>query len=112
MVLHRKSTTYYPRANGQAESTNKLIKATHTKMVNANCTDWDTKLYAALWAYRTAYKVTTKHTPFSLVFETEALLPLIFIYNEENLQQNQEWHLVLKRRMEQLKTLDLTRIKA
>ena len=81
-------------------------------MVNANGTDWDTKLYAALWAYRTAYQVTTKHTPFSLVFGTEALLPLTFIYNKENLQRNQEWHPVLKRRMEQLKTLDLTRIEA
>jgi transposase InsO family protein len=80
MVLHRKSTTYYPQANGQAESTNKVIKTTLTKMVNANRTNWDTKLYAALWAYRTAYKVTTKHTPFSLVFGTEALLPLTFIY--------------------------------
>jgi hypothetical protein len=81
MVLHRKSTTYYPQANGQAESTNKIIKTTLTKIVNANRTDWDTKLYAALWAYR----VTTKHTPFSLVFGTEILLSLIFIYNEENL---------------------------
>ena len=81
-------------------------------MVNANRTDWDSKLHAALWAYRTAYKVTTKHTPFSLVLGTEALLPLSFIYNEENLQPNQEWHPVLKRRMEQLKTIDLTRIEA
>ena len=65
---------------------------------------------AALWAYRTAYKIITKHTPFSLVFGTEALLSLSFIYNEENLQPNQEWHPVLKRRMEQLKTIELTRI--
>jgi hypothetical protein len=49
-------------------------------MVNANRTDWDTKLHAALWAYRTAYKVTTKHTPFSLVFGTEALLPMVYLH--------------------------------
>ena len=90
MVLHRKSPTYYLQANGQAKSTNKVIKTTLTKMVNANRTDYDTKLYAALWMYRTAYKVTTKHTPFSLVFRTEALLLLSYIYNEENLQSNQE----------------------
>ena len=59
-------------------------------MVNANRTDCDTKLHAALWAYIYAYKVTTKHTLFLLVFGTEALLPLSFIYNEENLQPNQE----------------------
>ena len=89
MVLHRKSTTYYPQASGQAKSTNKCIKTTLTKMVNTNRIDWDTKLYATLWAYRTAYKVTTKHTPFSLVFGMEALLSLTFIYNEENLQRSQ-----------------------
>jgi transposase InsO family protein len=61
MVLHRKSTTYYLQANGQAESTNKVIKSILTKIVYANRTDWDTKLYAALWAYRTAYKVTQSH---------------------------------------------------
>jgi hypothetical protein len=90
MMLHRKSTTYYPQANGQAKSTNKVIKKILTKMVNANRTDWDTKLYAALWAFRTAYKITTKHTSFSLVFRTEVLLPLTFIHNEQNLQNNHE----------------------
>jgi hypothetical protein len=89
MVLHCKSTTYYPQANGQAKNNNKVIKTTLTNMINANRTDWDTKLHAALWAYRTAYKVTTKHTPFSLVFGTEAFLSLTFIYNEENLQMSQ-----------------------
>ena len=55
-------------------------------MVNANRMDWDTKLYATLWAYDTAYKVTTKYTPYSLVFGTETLRPLTFIWNEEILQ--------------------------
>ena len=49
-------------------------------MVNANRTNWDTKLHAALWAYMTAYKVTTKHIPFSLVFGTEALLPMAYLH--------------------------------
>lgn len=75
MILHKRSTTYYPQENGQAESTSKVFKIMITKMVNANRTYWDTKLHTALWAYRTAYKVITKHIPFSLVFRTEALLP-------------------------------------
>ena len=76
---HTSVVPYYPQANGQAENTNKIIKTTLTKMVNANRMDWDTKLYATLWAYDTAYKVTTKYTPYSLVFGTETLLPLTFI---------------------------------
>ena len=39
-------------------------------------TDWDIKLLDALWAYRTAYKVTTKFTPFQLVYGQEAILPV------------------------------------
>jgi hypothetical protein len=112
MILHRKSTTYYPQANGQAESTNKVIKIALTKMVNANRTDWDTKLHAALWAYRTAYKVTTKHTPFSLVFGTEALLPMAYLHPDVYQKRNQEFHPILEKRMEQLRTMDLTRHEA
>lgn len=39
-------------------------------------TDWDSKLIDALWVYRTAYKVTTKFTPFQLVYGQEAILPI------------------------------------
>ena len=112
MILHRKSTTYYPQANGQAESTNKVIKVALTKMVNANRTDWDTKLHAALWAYRTAYKVTTKHTPFSLVFGTEALLPMAYLHPDVYQKRSQEIHPILEKRMEQLRIMDLTRHEA
>jgi hypothetical protein len=95
MVLHRKSTTYYVQANGQAENRNKVIKITLPNIVNANRTDWYTKLYATLWSYRTAYKVTTKHTPFSLVFGTETLLPLTFTYNgikNDIMSLNEKWN--------------------
>ena len=112
MILHWKSTTYYPQANGQAEITNKVIKVALTKMVNANQTNWDTKLHATLWAYRTTYKVTTKHTPFSLVFGTEALLPMAYLHPDVYQKQSQEIHPILEKRMEQLKVMDLTRHEA
>ena len=112
MILHRKSTTYYPQANRQAESTNKVIKIALTKMVNANRTDWDTKLHAPLWAYRTAYKVTTKHTPFSLVFGTEALLPMAYLHPDVYQQRSQDVHPILAKKMEQLRSMDLTRHEA
>ena len=34
------------------------------------------KLFAVLWAYCTAYKVTTNATPFQLVYGQEAILPI------------------------------------
>ena len=40
--------------------------------------DWDNKLTAALWAYRTTYKVTTRMTPFALMYGLEVVLPIEF----------------------------------
>ena len=37
---------------------------------------WVDELTLALWAYRTAYKSATGHTPFSLAFGAEAVIPV------------------------------------
>lgn len=37
--------------------------------------DWEERLPAVLWAYRTTYKVTTGHTPFQLMYAQEAMVP-------------------------------------
>jgi hypothetical protein len=34
MITHHKSITYYPQGNGQAKSTNTLLKQIFTKLVN------------------------------------------------------------------------------
>ena len=75
-ITHRKTTPYHPRANGQTEKTNGILCKILTKTIAGTGTDWDTKLLAALWAYRTAYKVTTNSIPFKLVYGQEAILPI------------------------------------
>ena len=40
-IKHRKATTYYPRCNGQAESTNKVLKRILTKMMKSIKGHWD-----------------------------------------------------------------------
>ena len=81
MVTHRKSSPYYPRCNGQAESSNKVLCVTVlTKIIAASRSDWSTKLQAAMWAFRTSYNVATRHTPFNLVlYGQEAVLPIEFL---------------------------------
>lgn len=64
LIKHRKTTPNNPKANGLTEKANGLIERILVKVVSAHKTDWDQKLPSALWAYRTAEKVTTKHTPF------------------------------------------------
>ena len=51
MVVHRTSALYHPQANGQAESTNKTLYTTLTKIIEGNQTDWEQKLHSILWAY-------------------------------------------------------------
>ena len=52
MVIHRKSAPYHPQANGQAESTNKILCIVLTKIVGNSRTYWELKLQSTLWAYR------------------------------------------------------------
>jgi hypothetical protein len=75
-IKHRKTTPYHPRANGQTEKTNGLLCKIIMKTISKTRTNWDEKLFAALWAYRTAYKSTTGFTPFQLVYGLEAILPI------------------------------------
>ena len=52
MVVHKKSVPYYPQANVQAKSTNKILGALLTKIINDKRSNWELKMHAALWAYR------------------------------------------------------------
>ena len=45
-----KTTPYHPRANGQTEKTNGILCKILTKIIFGVGSDWNTKLFAALWA--------------------------------------------------------------
>ena len=78
VVVHKKSTPYYPQANGLAESINKTLQTRIKKIVNENHTDWDQKLNNVVWAYRTSYKTSIKSTPFRMAFGLEVVMPIKF----------------------------------
>ena len=68
------STSRYPWANGQAESTNKtVINIIKKRLEKANGL-WVDELPGVLWAYRTTAKTSTGETPFSLTYGTEAVI--------------------------------------
>ena len=77
-INHRKTTPYHPQTNGMAERVNQTLVRILRKTVVDSKRDWDIKLTAALWAYQTTYKVTTKATPFALMYGVEAILPIEF----------------------------------
>ena len=77
-VVHKRSTPYYPQANGLAELTNKTMQNILRKIVNENQINWDTNLQSALWAYRATCKTSIRTTPFRLAFGLEAVMPVEF----------------------------------
>ena len=63
-ILHKITSPYHPQANGQVESTNKVIEAILTKTVTLHRCDWATRLLEALRAYHMTWRNTTGYFPY------------------------------------------------
>nr|XP_016455005.1 PREDICTED: uncharacterized protein LOC107779160 [Nicotiana tabacum] len=70
------STPYHHVANGQDESTNKVIINNLKKGLEESKGKWHEVLPGVLWAYRTTAKTGMGETPFLLVYGAEALIPV------------------------------------
>ena len=70
------SSPYYAQANGQAESSNKILIKLIKIKIEENSKRWHKVLSEALWAYRISRHGATKVTPFELVYGQEAVLPV------------------------------------
>ena len=69
------SSPYYAQANGQAESTNKILIKLIKKKIEDHPRRWHEVLSEALWAHRISRHRATRVTPFELVYGQEAVLP-------------------------------------
>jgi hypothetical protein len=111
-IDHRKTTPYHPQTNGHTERVNQTLVNILRKTVVDSKKDWNKKLVAALWAYRTTFKVTTRATPFSLVYGIEPILPIEFevpslrIAIDNRMTNSQS----LRDRLDQLEGLDEARM--
>lgn len=77
-IKHRKTTPYNPKANELTEKSNELLCRILNKVTVNHSYDWDTKLDAALWAFRNTEKITTKQTPFFLAYGMHPIMPIKF----------------------------------
>lgn len=71
-------------------------------------------MHSTLWAYRVAYKIALGTTPFDMVLDLDAILPLEFLLPTLSVSQKLEWngHHELSHPLNQLEKLDETRLMA
>ena len=66
----------HPQTNCQVESTNRvLLRGLKTRLEKAKGT-WSKEVPRILWAYHTTLMSTKKETPFSLVYGSDAMIPV------------------------------------
>ena len=111
-VKHRVTTPYYRQANGQVESTNKVLENILTKTIGSHRWDWAQKHPEALWAYRTTWRNTTGFSPFELVYGKVPLFSMEFEIStlRTTLEVGLDPSEAQKHRLEQLDELDEIRL--
>ena len=112
-IKHHNSVPYRPKMNGAMEAANKNVKKIIAKATETY-KDWHKKLPFALHAYRTGVWTSSEATPYSLVYEMEAVLPIeieipsLRVLRKVELEEA-EW---VQTRYEQLNLIEEKRMKA
>jgi hypothetical protein len=108
MIIHPESTTYYPRGNGHTKWANKILKQILTKVINVNQNIWYIMLTMASWAYQKAYRITTQHNPYELIYGLMLLLPtkVIIPMNWTSVKRNENMENALLIQMKDLVLLN------
>ncbi|XP_075479399.1 uncharacterized protein LOC142520282 [Primulina tabacum] len=73
-ILQSFTSVAYPQANAQTEVTNRIIVQALKARLHGKGKDWVEELPSVLWAYRTTPQSSTRETPYSLVYGSEAVL--------------------------------------
>ena len=77
-IRHWKYSPYHPQANGQVESTNKVLESILTKTIHLHHKYWQIDSWRPYLSYRITWRNTTGNTPYELVYGKQVLLPIEF----------------------------------
>ena len=75
-IQHIITSPYHPQANGQVESTSKVIEVILTKTVRSHCRDYVDRLPEALSTYRTTWRNIMGFSPYDLVYGKNVVFPI------------------------------------
>ena len=75
-----RTTPYKPSTNGNIERFHATMHSMLAKLISENQRDWDQKLPAVAFAYRTSVQEATGFTPYFLLHGREARIPADLIY--------------------------------
>ncbi|RZR73971.1 hypothetical protein BHM03_00030315 [Ensete ventricosum] len=84
------SSVAHPQANGLAEVTNRAILKGLKKRISGALTTWVEELPSILWASQTTPKTPIGESPYSLAFETAAVLPPEVVFPTLRIQTHDE----------------------
>ncbi|XP_022159344.1 uncharacterized protein K02A2.6-like [Momordica charantia] len=84
-ISHLCSSPAHPKANGQVEAINKIIKWGLKLRLDARKRRWVEELPEVLWSYRTTPRESTGETPFAMAFGSEAVVPVETGYQPKGL---------------------------
>ena len=65
-----------PQTNGQVESANRILLRRLKRRLEKAKGTWAKKVPRIVWAYHTTPQSSTKETPFSLVYGSDAMIPV------------------------------------
>jgi transposase InsO family protein len=88
------ASVWHPQSNGQVEHSNDMIfqglKLRIFSRLKSYAEKWVKELPSVLWALHTTPSHATGHTPFSLVYGSEAMLPIEVEHKSFRVQQFNE----------------------
>ena len=102
-IKHVTSSIEHSQTNGQAEAANKVILVELRKRLDNAKGRWPEELVEVLWAYRCTPQSATNESPFSLVYDANAMIPVEIgepslhreLYDPVQNHQNMSTHLNL-----------------